>query len=50
MIKKIKDLTLEEHQKICSKYNVCIMCPLLYKCLERTDKDIDESEVEVDAL
>ena len=54
MKKKIKDLTREEFNKICSKHSLCPNCPLLYldMCMGRIGiigyKDILEREVEVD--
>ena len=57
MKKKIKDLTIEEKDKICHKYqnnHLCHNCPLLYsnKCMAEIGaivyQDIDEDEVEVD--
>lgn len=53
--KKIKDLTLEEKNKICNNYSYCHSCPLSFLvnrsivCCKDVDKDVDlEKEVEVD--
>ena len=52
MKKKIKDLTLEEYQKICSKYSICLCCPYrncdfgIWICELRSKTS--ETEVEVD--
>ena len=49
MKKKIKDLTLEECNNICSKAESCSMCPLqnTIKCINTDTAQLD-IEVEVD--
>lgn len=41
MKKKIKDLTLEEMQKICNKHYYCRNCPLFLKQIEGENGFID---------
>lgn len=47
--KKIKDLTLEECDKICKKYELCYGCPLeeTIKCIYYNEEALEE-EVEVE--
>lgn len=53
MKKKIKDLTLEEINKVCDKYLYCAQCPMFHNytfCIKREEwlRAYLEQEVEVD--
>lgn len=50
MKKKIKDLTLEEQEKICKKNNDCLECPLLLCnfCFMGILNELINKEIEVE--
>lgn len=50
MNKKIKELTLEEQEKICKQYNYCEDCPLLlgHFCFIEILNELANEEIEVE--